>query len=188
MDQEPLSPTEQIAAYKARFVMFCADAKGSEVNERFSQLLLAFAATALGFFAEKIHSEEAHATTWLGVAAILLCLSLLVGAGQLILAHIAALIRTGLADPYVLSKELEPLEPTMQLKALRDVLAETLASRFWPDSILLKRALAAPDLVVAIGDVVRSLRRMIQWQALLYRLQLLLAALAAIPVVLAIFT
>jgi hypothetical protein len=65
--------------------------------------------------------------------------------------------------------------------------AETSASRFWPDSILLKRTLAAPDFLEAINDVIRSLRRMIQWQALLYRLQLLLAALAAIPVVWAIF-
>jgi hypothetical protein len=75
MNQEPTSSIEQIAARNARLAMFEADAESSEVNERFSQLLLAFVAAALGFFAEKIHSGEARADTFLGVAAILLCLS-----------------------------------------------------------------------------------------------------------------
>jgi hypothetical protein len=188
MNQEQPSPSERIAAYNARFAMFCADAHSSEVNERFSQLLLAFAAAALGFFAEKIHSRGAHGdTSLLGIAATLLCLSLLVGAAQLILAHMAALIRVGLANPDILSKELQKLEPAAQVRILREVVAETLASRFWPDTILLKRALTAPDFLEAIADVLRKLRRMIQFQALLYRLQLLLAAVAAIPVLLAIF-
>jgi hypothetical protein len=185
MTPEPLSPDEQPVAYKARFAMFQVDTLSSEVNERFSQLLLGFAAAGVAFFAEKIFGAKADAL--LGVAATLLCLSLLAGAGQLLLAHIAAMIRSGFGNPNVLAKELEPLEPKAQLRLIREVLVETLASRFWPDSILLKRALAAPDLLEGIGDVIRSLRRMIQWQALLYRLQLLLSALAAIPVVVAIF-
>jgi hypothetical protein len=110
-----------------------------------------------------------------------------VGAGQLILAHIAAHVRTGFVDPDILAKVLEPLEPEAKLRVLHKILVETLATRFWPDNILLKRALEAPDLFEAIKDVIMSLRRMIQWQARLYRLQLVLATLAAIPVVLAIF-
>jgi len=185
--QSPQSSEEQVATYKARLAMFYVDAQGSEVNERFSQLLLGFAAAAIGILAEKIHSGEAHADLFLAIAAVFLCASLLLGAGQLILAHIAALIRKGFDSPDVLAKELGSLEPEAQLRVLRTVLVETLASKFWPDRALLKRAVAAPDLFEAIASVIRSIRRMIQWQALLFRLQVLLAALAAIPVVLAIF-
>jgi hypothetical protein len=189
MNTESTSPAEQEALFKARVAMFRVDALSSEVNERFSQLLLAFVAAAIGFFAEKIHSSQANPgqDTLLGVAAILLCVSLLVGAGQLILAHIAALVRSGFSDPDVLTSIMEPLDIPAKLRLLRQVLEETLTTRFWPDSILLRKALEAPDILLGISDALKRLRRMIQYQALFYRLQLLFVSLAAIPVVMAIF-
>jgi hypothetical protein len=177
MEVEPTSRMEQDILLKSRVAMFRVEALSSEVNERFSQLLLGFAAAAIALLADKV----SVGSTPLGVAAVLLCLSLLVGAAQLILAHIAALVRSGFSDPEALSAIMGHLPGEAQLRLLRQVLAETLATRFWPDSWFVRNALSYPDIAEGVSDTLMRLRRLIQCQALLYRLQVLLAALAALP-------
>ena len=186
MNTDSTSPAEYEAQVNARVAMFRVDAVSSEVNERFSQLLLGFAAAAIAFFADKIYGAPEKADACFGFAATLLCVSLIVGALQLILAHITSLVRSGFSSADILAPIMEPLAKDARCRLLRQVLTETLKTRFWPDTILLRAALKSSDIIEGISDTLLRLRRMIQFQALLYRLQLIFAALAAIPVVLAI--
>jgi len=183
-----LTPEERGALLAAKFALFRTDAAASEISERFSQLLLAFAGATLALFFDKLDKAQLQSETYVGWAAALLCTSLLCGAAQLVLAHIAALVRKGFSDeaqPGSLAAVLNKLDQPHRERVFRLAMTDLMKTRFWPEKFFLQSALAAPTIAEGVSATLQRLQRIMQWQALLFRLQLLSAVAAALPLAIA---
>ena len=189
---ESRSPEEQFL-FSMRQAAFKADIASAEVNERFSQLLLAFAAGAIALIVGSL--PDLTAAPWpavLRATSVLLGISMLFGTVQLLLAHLAALVWSGFKaqeDGMQAGAKAAlqlPLESLLML--MRQHLEETRRTHLPPERWLIASCLRANNPLVGLERVQRKLRLMVQIQALLFRLQLVAAASAAAPVVFALLS
>jgi hypothetical protein len=128
---------------------------------------------------------DLHLGWWLGGAALLNAVSLLLAAANLLLAHLIAQTRAGLdpaADPASLAKILSTLPPARRMALLHRLLGELAETRFPPDRWFIESAVKGDEAAMADGvfNHLRRLQRLIQWQGLLFRSQLMAAVIGGL--------